>query len=91
MAELLRDIIEFGRRGEEGSSKPSRRAVPNLLSWVICFMYASIVAEKQPERVKELWEYQTLVVWEMRCCGSRGWQAYDTMFQQQAANNLRVV
>ena len=54
-------------------------------------MYASIVAEKQPERVKELWEYQTLVVWEMRCCGSRGWQAYDTMFQQQAANNLRVV
>ncbi len=47
MAELLRDNVELGRRGEEGPTKPSRRAVPDLLSWVTCFdMYASIVAEK---------------------------------------------
>ncbi len=88
MAELLRDNMELGRRGEE-SPKPS---VPDLLSWVTCFgMYASIVTEKQPERVKELWAYQTLVVREARRCGGRGWQAYDSMFRQQAANNPRVV
>lgn len=88
MAELLRDNMELGRRGEEGP-KPSRRAVPDLLSWMS--MCAGIVAENQPERVKELWAYQTLVVREARRCGGRGWQAYDAMFRQQAANNPRVV
>ncbi len=52
MAELLRDNMEVCRR-EEGTPKPSRRAIPDLLSWVTCFgAYASVVTEKQPERVK---------------------------------------
>ncbi len=43
MVELLRDNMEVYRQ-EEGTPKPSRRAVPDLLSWVICFgAYASIV------------------------------------------------
>ncbi len=91
MAELLRDNMEVCRR-EEGTPKPSRRAVPDLLSWVTCFgAYASVVTEKQPERVKELWANQTLIVREARRCGGKGWQAYDSMFRQQAANNSKVV
>ena len=94
MAELLRDNMELCRRGEEekgNSSKSTRRSVPDLLSWVACFgLYASIVGDKNPHRVNELWAYQTLLVREARRCGGRGWQVYDSMFRQQAANNPRV-
>ena len=96
MAELLRDNMELGRRqsleaGLGGGARPSRREVPDLLSWIACFgMYASVVAQKYPHRVRELWAYQTLVVHEARRCGGKGWQVYDSMFRQQAANNPKV-
>ena len=65
MEELLRDNMELCRRGEDdkSNSKSNRRSVPDILSWVACFgLYASIVAEKYPHGVKELWAYQTLLV-----------------------------
>lgn len=34
--------------------------------------------------------YQTMVVREARRCGRMGWQAFDTMFRQQVANNPKV-
>ena len=93
MADLLRDNLEARRRGDlpEGSSssaepKRSRRdsEVPDLLSWVQCFgTYMAIVGQAAaglPDR---------------HCTGGpsvrgagdggRGWQAYDSMFHQQAA------
>ena len=60
MAELLRDNMELGRRQSleaslGGGTRPSRREVPDLLSWIACFgMYASVVAQKHPHRVREL-------------------------------------
>ena len=96
MAELLRDNMELGRRhhleaGLGGGTRPSRREVPDLLSWIACFgVYASMVAQKCPNRVRELWAYQTMVVHEARRCGGKGWQIYDSMFRQQAANNPKV-
>ncbi len=53
-------------------------------------MYASVVAQKHPQRVQELWAYQTMVVREARRCGGKCWQVYDSMFRQQAANNPKV-
>ncbi len=50
-------------------------------------MYASVVAQKYPYRVRELWAYQTMVVHEARRCGGKGWQVYDSMFRQQAAKS----
>lgn len=42
------DNMELGRHGKKGP-KPSRRAVPDLLSWVTCFwIYASIVRKGNP-------------------------------------------
>ena len=91
MAELLQDNMEMSHREEKLLSKSSRQSVPDLLSWVACFgTYASLVTEKHPDRVKDLWAHQTLIVREARCCGGKGWQAYDAMFRQQAANNPRI-
>ncbi len=77
MAELFRDNMELGRRhpldaGLGGGARPARREVPDLLSWIACFgMYASVVAQKCPNRVRELWAYQTMVVHEARRCGGK--------------------
>ena len=96
MAELLRDNIEAERRGrgqESGStgstpSKAARREVPDLPSWIQCFgVFTSVVCAKAPERVTQLLAYQTMLVREARRCGGGGWQAYDSMFRQQAANS----
>ncbi len=92
MAELLRDNVELGRREAGlGGAQPSRKEVLDLLSWIACFgVYASVVADKHPHRVRELWAYQTMLVHEARRCGGKGWQVYDSMFRQQAANNPKV-
>ena len=67
MAELSRDNMELCHRGEEekgNSSKSTRRFVPDLLSWVARFdLYTSIMGDKNPHRVNQLWAYQTLIVW----------------------------
>lgn len=67
-------------------AQPSRREIPDLISWVQCFgVYAAVVSAKHPDRMLQLLAYQTMVVREARRCGGRGWQSYDAMFRQQAA------
>ena len=94
MADLLRDNIEASRRQAEseqprcgGEGKKARREIPDFLSWLECFgVYASVVANQQPERFKELMAYQTIMIREARRCGGSGWLAYDSTFRQHAAN-----
>ena len=96
MAELLRENMEMACRQAATSTpsdtqKSSRREVPDILSWITCFgMYASVVAEKYPDRVRQLFAYQTMLGRETRRCGGKGWMAYDMMFRQQAASNPKV-
>ena len=45
----------------------------------------SVIASKFPKKVPHKLAYQTMMVREARRCGSGGWAAYDTAFQQQAA------
>ena len=95
MAELLRDNMELQRRRDIRetttntfgvTSHPNRREVPDLLSWVQCFgMYAAILCDSYPEKVQQLYAYQTMIVREARGCGRKGWLSYDQMFRQQAA------
>ena len=100
MADLLKDNLEAERRrlsvaggmvASLLSGKPSRREVPDLLSWVTSFgIYASILGEKYPQLSQSLWAYQTFIVREARKCGGSGWQEYDLMFRQTGlANNLK--
>ena len=96
MADLLRDNLEadwhWGKDNEEASpsrsSRPTSREVPNVLSWAQGFcIHIAVVAEKQPEQVKQLLAYQATVLWEVRRCGGQGWRAYDAVFRQLAAAN----
>ena len=91
MAELLRDNMEVERRrhategeGGSGAGTSSRREIPDLLSWLHCFsLYAAVVCERYPNKARELWAYQALIVSEHRRCGGRGWLLYDSAFRQQ--------
>ena len=92
MAELLKDNMEVERRraaqGGEGSAHPpervGRREVPDLLSWLHCYsLFAAIVCESHPAKVKEMWAYQATMIAEARRCGGRGWLIYDSTFRQQ--------
>ena len=95
MAELLRDNMELERRRDLRSAASSalglipptsRREVPDLLSWIQCFrMYAAVLSNSYPNKVQQLYAYQTMIVREARRCGGKGWLAYDQMFRQQAA------
>ena len=97
MAELLKDNVEVDRRRSSsmeasvGAGKPSRREVPDLMSWLQCFgIYASIFTAKFPQKTKQLWAYQTLIVREARRCGGGGWREYDSMFRQQKASAVEL-
>lgn len=75
MAELLKDNVEVERR-RQGRSEDvqgqwlSRQEIPDFSSWLHCFsMYAAVVTSKYPEKAKELWAYQALMIAEQRKCG----------------------
>ena len=102
MSELLKDNMGVERRralGEEdrgmGSSlmgKVSRREVPDLLSWLQCYgMYAAVVCSQHPEKVKEMWTYQTTMIREARRCGGRGWALYDSAFRHRWRPSQRLI
>ena len=66
-------------------SSSNRREIPDFFSWVQCFgTYAAVMAAQFPEKTRQLLAYQTMIVREARCCGGKGWLAYDSMFRQQA-------
>ena len=71
---------------DSGESGPrvGCREVPDLLSWLKCFsLYAPIVASQYPEKTRDLWAYQALMIEEERRCGGNGWRLYDTGLKQQ--------
>ncbi len=92
MAELLKDNVEAERRrvaaGDSGQTgRTCRREVPDFDSWLQCFsLYAAVVCAKYPQKARELWAYQALMLAEYRKCGGRGWHLYDSAFRQQITN-----
>ena len=94
MAELLKDNIELERRraateGEGSRSsflthRTGRRELPDIMSWLHCFsLFAAVVSAEYPEKARDLWAYQAIMIGEHRRCGGRGWQMYDACFRQQ--------
>ncbi len=70
-------------------ARPARSSRSPQLGTVLWHI-SSVLVQKHPEMVRQLWAYQTMVVWEARRCGGNGWQAYDTMFRQQVAHSRAV-
>ena len=93
MAEMLSDNIEAERwralAEREGGLSPrsmGRREVPDMLSWLHCFsLYATIACSHRPEKARQMWAYQALMITEARRCGGRDWLLYDATFCQQAS------
>ena len=74
--------MEAGRRrcsseaesgqGHLGQSS-RRREVPDLMSWLQCFSaYAAVVCSKYPEKARELWAYQALMISEFSPVWGKG-------------------
>lgn len=89
MADLLKDNAELERRrlaAGEGGQVPrvGHREVPDFESWLQCFSsYAAVICSKYPQKARELWAYQAMMIAEHRKCGGRGWLLYDRAFRQQ--------
>ena len=91
---MLSNNMEVERRRTLAKSEgtPSlrsvgRREVPDMLSWLHCFsLYAAIVCAHRPDKARQMWAYQALMITEARRCGGRGWLLYDATFRQQAAS-----
>ena len=92
MTELLKDNIEVERRrlsaGDHAQGQRlSRREMPDFESWLQCFSaYAAVICSKYPQKARELWAYQAMMISEHRKCGGRGWLLYDGAFRQQIAS-----
>ena len=89
MTELLRDNIKATRRRLDTDSphcssdvKKSLCEILDFFSWLQCFgVIASIIVSKQPDRIRQLMAYQTLMIREARRCGVTGSLAYDAIFR----------
>ena len=69
-------------------ARPNLHEVPNLLSLVSCFATcAAVLAEARPDLIKSHLAYLALIVAEARKHGGDGWQAYDSVFGQNAAHD----
>jgi len=86
MAEMLSDNMEAERwqalaESEEGASPRNmeqRKVLPDMLSWLHCFsLYAAFVCSHRPNRARQMWAYQALMVSVARRCG--GIASYYTM------------
>ena len=99
MKEFLPDNITLIRRTEAweqpqthtSGPRPNLREVNSILSWVTCFAtYVAVLSDAHPELVKSRLAYLTLIVSEARHNGGDGWQTYDSIFRQNAAEDQSV-
>lgn len=65
------------------AGRATRREVPDMMS-----CSTAIICERHPEKVKEMWAYQAMMIAEARRCGGRGWPLYDSAFRQQVIYHM---
>ena len=92
MAELLPDRMgiqstyEPDEKDGKRSIKSKRRQVTGILEWVQCFsIYTAVIADKKPEKVKDLLGYQTLLLEAYMEYEGDSWLGYDRRFRQSVA------
>ena len=65
------------------STNPEQREITKIVTWVSCFStYAAIVAQKHPERTRDMMAYMRLMVREGHKHGGTGWLKYDCIFRK---------
>ena len=97
MKEFLPDNIGLIRLAEawEGphpltaTSCSHLQEVNSLLSWISCFVtYTAVLSEAHPGLVKSRLAYLALIIAEARRNGGDGWLTYDSIFRQNAAEDV---
>ena len=97
MAELLPDRLgitatptavseQDGKHSCHHSKPPKRRQVTSILEWIQCFIiYTAVYTDKHPQKIKELFGYQALIVEARMEYDGETWLAYDRRFRQTVA------
>jgi hypothetical protein len=76
----LGDLIAGERR------KPQKKVISSPQEWVLCFnTYTAIITMKEPDRVKDLLAYASLIVKASIDYEGDAWLQYDRFFHRQAA------
>ena len=100
MAELLPERLGFNvfnspmsdDKDGKHSSKSRKRQVTTITEWVQCFsIYAAVMAQKYPIKVRDLLGYQALLVEAHIQYEGDAWLGYDRRFRQTAAASLDLV
>ena len=71
-----------------GPSTPKAplKQISSIEEWVMCFnTYVALVAQKQPNRIKDLLAYSSIVVNASKQFEGTPWLEYDTRFRKEAA------
>ena len=72
--------------GKNQERQDSTKRIKTIQQWVICFnAYTSIIAIKQPERIKNLLAYPSLITKASADYQGTPWLAYNSHFRQVAA------
>ena len=72
--------------GKNQEKQEYSKRIKTIQQWVICFnAYTSIVAIKQPERIRNFLAYSSMVTKASADYQGTPWLAYDTHFRQVAA------
>ena len=72
--------------GKNQERQDSTKRIKTIQQWVICFnAYTRIIAIKQPERIKNLLAYPSLITKASADYQGTPWLAYNSHFRQVAA------
>ena len=72
---------------QAGDVTPSRRAIPELATWIQCNgIYVAVLTSRQPHRSTELMAYQSIVAKASARYKWPSWVIYDQSFRQKMAS-----
>ena len=72
---------------QAGDVTPSRRAIPELATWIQCYgIYVAVLTSRQPHRSTELMAYQSIVAKASARYKWPSWVIYDQSFRQEMAS-----
>ena len=93
MADLLPEALTASLSEDPSTSKDKGKKrktnrITQIQTWVECFAaYTSVLTVQFPSRTQDLLAYLATIVHAARQYKGSGWQTYDTIFRQQAAND----
>ena len=71
--------------GVRHQDAPRRPPVTDIMTWLQCYTRLAVVlSTRYPNKVQELWAYQSLIIRAARNYEGQAWVAYDRQYQREA-------